>query len=100
MVRPSSSASQVVDPAQNQLSHYYVHPGENTSAALVTPLLTGRNYHSWARSMRRAMITMNKLKFLDGSLPAPDGFDPSYDAWERCKSRSFLVDQLCFSYDW
>src|ERR1044072_1754225 len=36
--------------------------------------------------MRRAMITKNKLKFLDGFLPIPDRFDPSFDAWERCNN--------------
>lgn len=34
------------DPAQSPASHFYVHPSENPAAILVTPPLTGSNYHS------------------------------------------------------
>lgn len=50
----------------------------------VTPLLTHSNYHIWARSMRRALGSKNKYKFVDGSIEVPNIADPSYIAWERC----------------
>ena len=73
-----------------------MHPGENPSIALVNPLLNGNNYHSWAKSMKRAVITKNKFRFLDGSLPMPESFDPSYEAWERCNNlvHSWIVNSV------
>ncbi|PNX60163.1 retrovirus-related Pol polyprotein from transposon TNT 1-94, partial [Trifolium pratense] len=71
------------DPSQNP---YYVHPNESATAALVTPPLDGKNYHAWSRSMMKAVIMKNKLRFLDGSCPMPDRFDPSYEPWIRCNN--------------
>ena len=34
--------------------------------------------------MKRALISKNKLKFVNGSITRPDEFLPLYDAWERC----------------
>lgn len=52
----------------------------------VTPVLSnnGANYHSWARSMRRALGGKNKFDFVDGTIEIPDSFDPSFKAWSRC----------------
>nr|KYP46171.1 hypothetical protein KK1_032275 [Cajanus cajan] len=75
-----------LDPALNPLSVYYIAPGENPSMALVSPLLTVKNYHSWSRGMKRSLISKNKFKFVNGSLPMPHAFDPSFDAWERCNN--------------
>lgn len=33
-----------------------------------------------------ALISKNMWKCIDGSIPKPDRFDPSYDAWERCNN--------------
>ncbi|MDV3201200.1 MAG: hypothetical protein Q8877_03350, partial [Sweet potato little leaf phytoplasma] len=60
------------------------HPGENPGANLVPTQLKGANYHSWSRSMKRALLSKNKFKFVDGSLPMPSPEDELYDAWERC----------------
>ncbi|GAU39942.1 hypothetical protein TSUD_149520 [Trifolium subterraneum] len=66
-------------------SSFYVHPGDGPSSVTFTPPLTGSNYHSWSRSMRRALGAKMKLGFVDGSLPPPpDAFDPSFRAWNRC----------------
>ncbi|RDX76713.1 EKC/KEOPS complex subunit bud32, partial [Mucuna pruriens] len=75
-----------MDPSQNRMSLYYVHLGENPSIALVNPYLDGWNYHAWSRLMKRTLISKNKFRFLDGSIPIPKRFDPSYDAWERCNN--------------
>jgi hypothetical protein len=77
-----------VAPPEPQLDHsspFYVHPGDGPSSVTVTPLLTGSNYHSWSRSMKRALGAKMKLDFIDGTLPVPaDAFDPSFRAWNRC----------------
>nr|KYP44652.1 hypothetical protein KK1_033863 [Cajanus cajan] len=36
--------------------------------------------------MKRSLISKNKFKFVNGSLPATSTFDPSFDAWERCNN--------------
>jgi hypothetical protein len=73
-----------VAPPEPQLDHsspFYVHPGDGPSSVAVTPLLTGSNYHSWSRSMKRALGAKMKLDFIDGTLPVPvDAFDPSFCA--------------------
>ncbi|GAU51811.1 hypothetical protein TSUD_415990 [Trifolium subterraneum] len=74
-----------LEPIMDHSSPFYVHPGDGPSSVTVTPLLTGSNYHSWSRSMRRALGAKMKLDFVDGSLPPPpDAFDPSFRAWNRC----------------
>jgi hypothetical protein len=73
------------DPSCDPSSPYYVHSSDGPSSVKVTPLLTGSNYHSWARSMRRALGVKLKFDFLDGTIPMPvDAFDPSFRAWNRC----------------
>nr|KYP40878.1 hypothetical protein KK1_037765 [Cajanus cajan] len=93
MVRGSSSGgggpaptTPPQDPSLNPLSVYCIHPGENTSIALFSPLLNVKNYHAWARAMKRALISKNKFKFVNGTLPMPTSFDPTFDAWERCNN--------------
>ncbi|GAU37827.1 hypothetical protein TSUD_63900 [Trifolium subterraneum] len=59
------------------------------------PLLDGANYHSWARSMRRALGSKLKFEFLDGSILMPlDAFDPPFRAWNRCNmlTHSWLIN--------
>ncbi|XP_031284782.1 cysteine-rich receptor-like protein kinase 11 [Pistacia vera] len=42
IMRPSSNS----DPTQNPSSHSYLHPNENPTVVLVTPVLNDTNYHS------------------------------------------------------
>ncbi|XP_014511640.1 uncharacterized protein LOC106770339 [Vigna radiata var. radiata] len=35
--------------------------------------------------MRRALLSKNKLKFIDGGIKTPQRDDPLFDSWERCK---------------
>ncbi|GAU41219.1 hypothetical protein TSUD_128950 [Trifolium subterraneum] len=44
-----------MEPSSDPSSPYYVHPGDGPSSVKVTPVLNGSNYHSWSRSMRRAL---------------------------------------------
>ncbi|GAU49924.1 hypothetical protein TSUD_180420 [Trifolium subterraneum] len=78
-------------------SPYYVHPGDGPSSVKVTPVLNGSNYHSWSRSMRRALGGKLKLDFIDGTIPIPlDSFDPSFRAWNRCNMlvHSWIVNSV------
>ena len=63
-VNPSSSPMD--NPMDNPL---FLHHAENPSLVLVTqPLLGGENYAAWARTVRKALLTKNKLGFIDGTL--------------------------------
>ncbi|GAU22715.1 hypothetical protein TSUD_138390 [Trifolium subterraneum] len=74
-----------MDPSTDPTSPYFVHSSDGPSTVKVTPLLTGSNYHSWSRSMRRALGGKLKIEFIDGSIAVPtDQFDPSFRAWNRC----------------
>jgi hypothetical protein len=90
--QPRSNAVEMLGiPALNDASQnpYYIHPNESTTAALVAPPLDGKNYHAWSRSMMKAIIMKNKLRFLDGSCPMPDAFDPTFEPWIRCNNLVF-----------
>lgn len=68
------------------LNPYFMHPNENPSLILVTPLLSNNNYHSWSRSMAMALRSKNKLHFINGVLPRPSDLDPNSIAWDRCNT--------------
>ncbi|KHN34741.1 Retrovirus-related Pol polyprotein from transposon TNT 1-94, partial [Glycine soja] len=70
----------------NSANPYYLHPNENPALVLVSPSLTAKNYHTWSRSMHIALISKNKDKFIDGSLPKPPVSDPLYAPWIRCNT--------------
>ena len=72
------------DPSQNPSSPFYIHPSENLSSVLVSPVLSGGNYHSWSRFFRLALTFKNKMGFLIGSIPLPSLNDPTYPPWEHC----------------
>ncbi|XP_054797486.1 uncharacterized protein LOC129302589 [Prosopis cineraria] len=77
--RPKAEISpQQLAPPSNQTSPYYIHPNENPSLVLVSPLLDGSNYHCWARAMRMALLSKNKLKFIDGSISPLASTDPLF----------------------
>jgi hypothetical protein len=68
------------------LNPYFLHPNENPSLVLVTPPLSGSNYHSWSRSMTMALKSKYKLHFVTGSLPRPLDDDLDSLAWDRCNT--------------
>ncbi|MCH80175.1 hypothetical protein A2U01_0000938 [Trifolium medium] len=68
------------------LNPYFLHPNENPGLVLVTPPLSGSNYHSWSRAMTMALKSKNKLRFVNGSLPRPDDEDHDSLAWDRCNT--------------
>ncbi|GAU51749.1 hypothetical protein TSUD_415410 [Trifolium subterraneum] len=68
------------------LNPYFLHPNENPGLILVTPPLSGTNYHSWSRAMTMALKSKNKLRFVNGFLPRPDDKDHDSLAWDRCNT--------------
>ena len=70
------------NPILDPLSPYYLHPGESPRIPLISLQLTAQNYHAWARAMKLALKSKNKLKFIDGSLVKPDENDPLFIAWD------------------
>ncbi|XP_014503011.1 uncharacterized protein LOC106763324 [Vigna radiata var. radiata] len=72
------------DQTFNPASLFYLHPGENPGLTLITQVLNENNYSSWSRAMRRALVSKNKVKFIDGSIKRPQKNDDTYEAWERC----------------
>ena len=61
---PSSSSQD--SPMDDPL---FLRHAESPSTILVTqPLIGGENYSSWAQAVRKALLTKNKLGFIDGSL--------------------------------
>lgn len=78
---------------------YHLHPDDNPRAILVTPPLDGTNYYRWRRSMQRALLSKNKLKFVDGSISAPSFADAKCVSWIRCNAMvvSWIIRTLSSS---
>lgn len=72
------------DLALTLTSPYYLHPAENPGAVLVTPPMNDNSYDTWSKKMKRALLTKNKIKFINGKITAPNENDELYEAWERC----------------
>ncbi|GAU51097.1 hypothetical protein TSUD_185270 [Trifolium subterraneum] len=81
----TTGSSSNIDMILDQASPYYVHSSDGPSSVTMKPVLNGSNYHSWARSMCRALGGKMKYKFVNGTIPPVlDPFDPTYRAWHRC----------------
>ena len=71
----------------NVSNPFYLHPSETPAVILVTPPLEGnKNFQSWIHSMKIAVISKNKMVFVDGTLTAPSKTDPFYNQWICCNS--------------
>jgi len=46
--------------------------------------LDGSNYHTWSRGINRALLSKNKIKFVNGEIQEPPKNGALYDVWERC----------------
>ena len=83
-VNPSSSSSQD-SPMDDPL---FLHHAKNPSLVLVTqPLIGGENSAAWARVVRKALLTKNRLGFIDGTLtlsPPLVSTPLNVQAWIRC----------------
>ncbi|WVY96787.1 hypothetical protein V8G54_028938 [Vigna mungo] len=85
-----------VDPNQNPSSPFYIHPSESPSSVVVSPPRSANNFQSWYRSFRMALISKNKMGFLNGNIPIPATTDPLYPSWERCNTllMSWILSSL------
>ncbi|XP_017419471.1 uncharacterized protein LOC108329658 [Vigna angularis] len=82
MATPSVTLASLQDTTHD----YYIHPNENPSLVLVSPIFEGHNYHGWARSMSMALQMKNKFGFVDGSIPCPADTDLMVPTWKRCNN--------------
>ena len=65
----SSETSYPPQDSYNPNDPLFLHHEENPSAMLTSqPLIGGENYPAWATSLRKSLISKNKLGFIDGSL--------------------------------
>jgi len=72
-----------LDQSLRPTSLFYLHPGENPGLVLVSNVLNDTNYVSWSKNMQHALLSKNKLKFVNGNIITPLPTDPNYEAWER-----------------
>ena len=77
---------QFYNPMADPMSPFCLHLGENPGTCLVSILLTAQNYNVWARAMRMALKSKNKLHFIDGLIPKPPEHDPLFLVWDRCNT--------------
>lgn len=70
----------------DMLNPFFMHLSDNPSLALVTPHLSNSNYHSWSRSIKMALLSKNKLGFIDGTLTYPITSDNNQIAYDRCNT--------------
>jgi len=67
-------------------SFLYLHPNENPTISLVSPVLESYNYDSWSKLFAIALSAKNKVEFIDDTTPEPAKTDPSHQAWKRCNN--------------
>nr|GMC93997.1 uncharacterized protein LOC109168309 [Ipomoea batatas] len=82
---PATNVNTVFDP-NDSASSFFLHPNENPSLVLISEVLNGRNYHPWARAMEMALLSKNKLGFVDGTVAMPDVNDIKFPYWKRCNN--------------
>ncbi|XP_021725075.1 uncharacterized protein LOC110692383 [Chenopodium quinoa] len=74
-----------LDPSQDHISPFYLHPLDNPGMKLVSEKFNGTGYGDWKRSMLISLSAKNKLGFVDGSIEKPT--DSNFlRAGERCNS--------------
>ncbi|KAG7600484.1 Retrotransposon Copia-like N-terminal [Arabidopsis suecica] len=90
MANPATISS---DPYSNP---FYLHAADNSGVNLVTDKLTGEsNYHTWRRSIIKALNAKNKLGFINGSIVKPSETDADYGSWTRCNDMVDLGRVIC-----
>jgi len=72
------------DDSQNPSSPKYLYLGENLEIVLINIQLDGGNYHAWSWGMKRALLSKNKHKFVDGSIPVPQFSSSLHEFWKSC----------------
>ncbi|KAG7578260.1 Retrotransposon Copia-like N-terminal [Arabidopsis thaliana x Arabidopsis arenosa] len=63
----------------------YLHAADNSGVNLVLDKLIGEsNYHTWRRSIIKALNAKNKLGFIYGTVVKPPESHNDYGSWTRC----------------
>ncbi|XP_061352794.1 uncharacterized protein LOC133297644 [Gastrolobium bilobum] len=103
----ASAPTQRAVPNQNttpapESNPYYLHPNESSSLVLVSPSMNGKYFHTWQRSMRMALLSKNKLGFVNGTIKKPGDGSPLFGSWERCNTMiiSWLNRSIAQSVLW
>ncbi|CAA0833003.1 Unknown protein [Striga hermonthica] len=78
-------------------SPLYMYPSDSTGTLLTQIILTGENYSTWAKAVRRALEAKNKAGFVDGSVQKPDNQHPDYHWWNM--GNSLVVSWILNSLD-
>lgn len=63
---------------------YYIHHVKNPGVVLVYPPLSENNYEYCNPSMKIALLSKNKIKFINDKLTTRQEDVPLSDTWERC----------------
>lgn len=79
-------ATHTVDPSQDPVSPYYLHPSDNPGMKLVSMKFDGNGYTDWKQSLLISLSAKNKVGFVDGTITKPTVTDATLKAWERCNS--------------
>ncbi|MCH94812.1 hypothetical protein A2U01_0015779, partial [Trifolium medium] len=80
------------------LNPYFLHPNENPSLVLVTPPLSGSNYHSWSRAMTMALRCNTMImSWLNNSVDPEISqsiiwMDSTSEIWQDLKERFYQGD--------
>ena len=58
--------------------------------------LNGQNFLSWSNSVQLVICGKGKFGYLNGSLPRPDSYDPSFSVWDINNSMvmSWLINSM------
>ena len=82
---PNLSSNKTLDPIQDPVSPYYLHPSD--SQLLLVPIpFNGTGFNDWKRSVTITLSSKNKLAFVNGQIPQPNSTDPNFKSWERINS--------------
>jgi hypothetical protein len=88
MESPDPTPTQLrFDVTQDPSSPFYLHPMDNPSSVVITPLLEGaKNYNIWSRQMARSLSCKYKLGFVTKTIPEPPINDPLHSQWQKCNN--------------
>ncbi|CAE6174213.1 unnamed protein product [Arabidopsis arenosa] len=77
-------------------SPFALSNSDSPGNTLVSEVLDGSNFSSWKIAMFVALDAKNKIAFVDGTLPRPPEFDPSFRVWSRCNSmvKSWILNSV------
>lgn len=73
----------LLPPNHDLTSHFYIHPNENFSLVLISPVLNGLNYHACPRTFYISLEMKNKCGFIDGTIKKPNSQDSNFFRFGR-----------------